>query len=823
MGLTPQPPMDAALPTTPQADTAPPSVDPNNPPQEIQRAIWELLMRLERDDEIARRFEVKAILRRRLTFRGEQFWWWDESTNGGCWMPPNVAPQGHDLNDYEQPAFQHFINIWQATLLSLSAVLTQNNTNSKFFPKKASDQNAVMTAKKATKVIEFIHKNNDWQNLMDQLGYFMGTDGFIGSYSRYVTNGEQFGHDQMDMYAPTEVPVGPATVSCPTCGAGAEGSTDMMPTCAECGDPMVDVPPPTATIPQYAGTVNVPRGQEVISFIPALQLKRTMWADEQKDFLYLDWITDLHKSKAIAAYPDKEQELAVGSGDSDGGAANSYERIARRLLYLGTGRHTGQVLSDLGTFRRAWIRKDTFYSIPGHAANEPQPCMRCKLLSLYPDGCYVVFFNDVFCESRNECMDEKWETMHSMPGEGQLRETLMSAMDPIQKQLNDCINLLFELCMNGVPEGFASEDLLDFEARSQQTAQAGNITPVKVPPNGNIDGLLKFTQATEPSVGMMKFIEMLLNEISQMISGNFPALAGGDTGSNDTAAGISIQRNQALGRLGRAWRRIQIFIANTDCKALKCFAKNRQDDVEIPTQKPSGDFDSDIIKLSDMQGDVVAYPEVDAQYPTLQADVRALITQLYTNDAANPISLQLFQDPGNLEYALTEMGATDIEVPGEQQRVKTYKTIDQLLQQQPTQTPAQPPTPENPQGAPPQTIPSIQPADYDDLKVVATTVNKWLISDEGLEAQQNNPVGFNNVEAFWKAASQMEKLKELQQQTAAMAMAGEGPAADMGSANAMQPPEGAPHPANIATEREKNDKMAKAAAQRPAPAPGGGE
>lgn len=818
MGLTPQPPMDgAALPTTPQAGTAPPSVDPANPPKEIQIRLWRLLMQLEADDEIPRREEIRAILQRRLFFRGSQDWWWDFDTFQ--WMPPNVAPSGCDINDYEQPAFRHITNIFQSTLLSLSAVLTQNNTNSKFFPKKASDPNAVMTAKKATKVIEFIHRNNDWQNLMDQLGYFLGTDGFVVSYSRYVTNGEQYGHDQMDMYAPTDVQVGPPTVSCPTCGAGAEGTTDMMPTCAECGDPMTDVPPPMATIPQYAGTVQIPKGQEVISLFPALQVKRTMWADEQKDFMYLDLITDLHKSKAIAAYPDKEQALRTGSGDSDGGASNSYERIARRLLYLSTGRHTGMILTDLGTFRRAWIRKEAFYGIEGHVDGEVTPCIRCQMFDLYPDGAYVVFFNDVFCEARSECMDEKIESIHSMPGEGQIRETLVSAMVPIQQMLNDCIHLLFEICMFGVPEGFADADLLDMEARSQQVATSGNITPTQnALGNNDIRQKLMFTPATEPSEGMMRFIEMLLNEISQQISGNFPALAGGNTGSNDTAAGISIQRNQALGRIGRAWRRIQIFLANTDAKALKCFAKNRQDDVEIPTQKPSGEFDSDVIRLADMQGDVVAYPETDAQYPTLQADKRGIIQQMYTNDAANPITLQLMSDPDNLEYTLSEIGVSDgLQVPGEQQRIKTYKAIDQLLQQQPVQVPEQAPSPQNPQGAPPQLIPSIKPAEYDDLKIVATTVNKWLISDEGIEASQQNPVGFANVEAFWKAASQMEKLKELQQQTAAMAMAGEGPAADLGSANSMQPPEGAPHPENVKVAQ----KQAEAKAQ--APPPGGSE
>lgn len=811
MGLTPQPPMDATQLSAGEAvsQSVAPS-DPKQPPKELQIAIWRLLMDMEEQDEIPRRYEIKDILKRRLFFRNEQYWWYDNDTFQ--WMPPNVAPQGQQINDFEQPAFRHCTNIFQSTLLSLCAVLSQNNTTSKFFPKKASDPNAIQTAKNASKAIDFIHQNNDFQNLVDMMTYFMGTDGFLGGYTRYVSDGERFGHDEQDIYAPAEVPVGNPQVQCVNCGEGGEGTTDMQPTCARCGNPMADIPAPTATIPQYAGTVKIPRGQEVISIVPALQLKRTMWADEQKDFLYMDWITDLHKAKAIATYPDKEQELNTNGGESDGGTANSYERIARRLLYLGTGRHTGMVLKDLGTFRRAWIRKDAFFSIPGHDDNEATPCTRCQLLQLYPDGVKAVFFNETFCEADNECMDEKWETMHTMPGEGQLRETLMSAVVPIQEQLNDCINLLFEICMYGVPEGFADTDLLDMEARSQQTATSGNITPtMNALGNNDIRAKLMFTPATEPSQGMMRYIEMLMTEILQTISGNYPALAGGNTGANDTATGISIQRNQAMGRIGRAWRRMQIFLANLDCKSIRVFAKNRTDDVEIPKQTNSGEFDSDVIRLQDMQGEVTAYPEVDAQYPTLQADIRALVTGMYQNVATNPISMQLFSDPDNIEYALRQQGIDDIEVPGEQQRIKTYKTIDQLLTQQPQQLPAQSPSPQMPQGAPPQMLPSIQPdPDVDDLKVVATTSKKWLISDTGIEAMQENPAGYANVKAFLKACTQLEKQQELQQQMAAMALQGEGPAADLGAAEQMNPPEGAPHPANLAVKQKAAEAKAKA-------------
>lgn len=771
---------------SPNAPRAPQQQQSSDPPEEIQIALRDLLLDMEVQDEVPRRYEIREILKRRLFFRGEQYWWWN--ADQGMWMPPTQVPLG-DLNDFEQPAFQHVTNIIQATLLGLSSVLSQNNVNAQFYPQKASNPQDVQTAKNASKVADLIHRNNDWSNLVDQLAYFMGTDGFVGAYSRYVSDGDRFGHDERDVLAPAEITIGGPFVHCESCGYLNDGSTENESTCPECGEQLVDEPQQTATIPNKIGSIKIPRGQEVVSFVPALQLKRTMWADEQSEFLYMDWITDLHKSVAMATYQEKADKIASASGgETDGGTVNTYERIARRLLYLGSGRHTGVMLKDLGTFRRAWIRSKAFYGIAGHNAQEQTPCKRCQLLALYPDGAHVVFFNDVFCEARNESMDEKWETLHTMPGEGQLRETLISAIMSIQEQLNDAINLLFEICMYGVPEGFASEKLLDFEARSKQVASAGNVTPVNTE-GQDIRASMMFTPAVEPSQGMMKYIDMLLNAIPQMLSGYFPALFGGDTGGNDTAAGISIQRNQAMGRIGRAWRRMQVFLANTDAKAVRSFAKNRTEDVEIPKQSQSGDYDSDMIRLEDVQGNVTAFPEVDAQYPTLQSDIRALMLNLYNNVATNPLTQQWMSTAEGLEYVLRMLGATDVEIPGEQQRKKTYKTIEQLVQEQPQQIAAQPPTPEQPQGAPPQIIPSIKPdPDVDDLKVAADTCKTWLISDAGLEAAETNPPGYANVKAYKKACDMLGKMQQLQQLVASQALQGEGPLADPGGGEHIQSP-----------------------------------
>lgn len=793
MTTAPSPMQSQSIIPEQSAPNQSPQIDPTNLPRQLWWPLWQLLMELERIDDIPRREEVKLILQRRLYMRGQQYWWYNNDAQ--AWYPPNMLPVGINTDDMEAPKLRNVTNIFQATGLSLSSVITQNNTRSQFYPEKASDPDDVATAKNGSKVVDKIHRNNNWPQRMDECGYFMCTDGFFGAYTRYVSDGEKFGHDERDVLAPVEVPIGNSTVSCLSCGFEAEGSTEQMgPVCPDCGAQLQDNPAPTAQAIQAVGTVQIPRGQEVISMVPALQLRRTAYADSQEDFLYLDWVTDLDKAIAMATYGDmpdpdrpggtKEDSLDGSTGGDESGTAAGYERIARRLLYLGTGRHSGVTLEGLGTFQRAWIRPKAFFRIQDKA-------VRKQLLQLFPKGVKIIFYNGVYCESKAEGMDDSWETMQTMPGEGALRETLISSLLPIQDQLNDCTNLLFEICMNGVPEGFAAQDLFDFEARNEQGANAGNVTPVQLAPNQTIGQKMMFTQATEPSQGMVRYIEMLFNEIPQFLSGNYPALFGGNTGSNDTAAGIAIQRNQAMGRIGRVWRNFQTFLANIDAKAIKCFSDNRTEDMELAQQGESGDFDSDFVRLQDMQGSVVAFPEVDAQYPVLEADVRALLMSMW--NAPNPIFLSVAQQPNNLEYLFRSMGVSDLEVPGQQQRVKTYRDIKQLLQEQPQEVPApeqpqipgQPPAPPQP----PLLIPSVQPdPDVDDMGVAAQTAKDFLISDKGMEAQQTNPAGYANVKAYLKACSQQQKAAEFKQAIAAQGLAGEGPGADLAGAESMTPP-----------------------------------
>ncbi len=62
-----------------------------------------------------------------------------------------------------------------------------------------------------------------------------------------------------------------------------------------------------------------------------------------------------------------------------------------------------------------------------------------------------------------------------------------------------------------------------------------------------------------------------MGPVAQFLTGAFPALFGGAMANNDTAAGYSMARDQAMGRIGLVWRRMKFFHADVMLLAVDCF------------------------------------------------------------------------------------------------------------------------------------------------------------------------------------------------------------------------------------------------------------
>ncbi|MGH9757125.1 MAG: hypothetical protein ACRD4M_05260, partial [Candidatus Acidiferrales bacterium] len=361
-------------------------------------------------------------------------------------------------------------NIYQAFGLSIISVLSQDVPRVRFFPASAQAEEDVAAAKAATEAAQLVERNNRVGNLIVDEAFLLWTGGKVGAYVRYVVDGQRFGfHPETDIAA-REVKIGNDTYVCPECGgemeapgrsrvaapqaanaqtfaagdaaggAGARSPAETQPpasvNCAQCGALLTEedfVAAETITVPAAQTRLRVPNGQEVLTMVGALELKTPPWAGEMHEYPYIQWNMEVHLARLRAAYPHAADKIGppVATG------AQEYERLARLAQSQGGPLTEGGDFNiNLITFQRTWLRPWAFFALE-------EKSLRDELLELFPDGAYVAFAGDAYCESRSENMDDHWRVLHALPGDGSSgRPGLGDALISVQERFNTLSNLL---------------------------------------------------------------------------------------------------------------------------------------------------------------------------------------------------------------------------------------------------------------------------------------------------------------------------------------------------------------------------------------------
>lgn len=104
---------------------------------------------------------------------------------------------------------------------------------------------------------------------------------------------------------------------------------------------------------------------------------------------------------------------------------------------------------------------------------------RNQLLALFPDGCYIAFAGDAYCESRSESMDDHWRVLHALPGDGQNRPSVGDSLVQVQERYNVLSNMQAETYEYGIPPIYADPQVLDFDALSNQVAEPAAHFPAR--------------------------------------------------------------------------------------------------------------------------------------------------------------------------------------------------------------------------------------------------------------------------------------------------------------------------------------------------------
>jgi hypothetical protein len=788
----------------------------------VVSALRDLMLQFRSEGLVARRHEVRRIKQARLFWQGLQYAWWNP--NDMSWHLPFDPSSDAEKSAEEMPRYQFVTNLYQAFGLSFIALISQDTPSTRFFPQSAQIDVDVAAARAASDVAELVEQNNKVQQMLTGAGYFLWTDGKIGGYVRYVSDAQRFGWHNEDIIEEATVRFGEDAYACPKCNAevpansnaddsdgalvaqgdsSALGPSDanfhiadarkspradespratkstpnfladaLCPSCGATLGPEHFRPAPLVTVPRFVGTRRVPNGQEVITILGGLELNTPVWANEMHEFPYLQWQQEVHMAKLRAAYPHAADKIIIGGPVE---AEDVYARASRVAVSQGMSNTApGDALYNLITFTRTWIRPWAFYAIEDKQTRD-------ELLALFPEGCYVAFAGETYCESRNETLDDHWRVMHALPGDGQNRPSVGDSLIQIQERYNTLSNIQAETYEFGIPPIYADPQVLDFDALGSQTAEPAAHYPARAKPGQPLSASFFQPAAAQIPEDMLEHQQELAGPISQFLTGLFPAVFGGAQQGNKTAAGYAMARDQALGRLGIVWRRLKQFYADIMLLSVDTFRKNRANDVEIPLMGAAGEFESKWIRLADLKGNIQAHPEADESFPRQASQQRAVLQQLMAS--SDPMIAQALSDPENIGFIKSVFGLEELSVPGEDAREKQLREITQLLASAPIVVPVMPDVNSPTQSGgdtssrPPSSgdsemessdesgslpsggiassaqphfveLPSVPIDDLlDDHSAELAEVRRWASSDAGQIARAQNPLGFANVRA----------------------------------------------------------------------------
>ncbi|MGA7917520.1 MAG: hypothetical protein WCA00_19965 [Candidatus Acidiferrales bacterium] len=760
---------------------------PNNEqlPERLESALRRLVHQFSFESESTRRQEVRRIKQAHQFWRGLQYLWWNERDQN--WHLPFEQKLSDNSSLEDLPRYEFVTNIYQAFGLSLVSVLSQDVPRVRFFPSSAQAEEDVAAAKAATEVAQLVERNNRIGNLIVEEAFNLWTDGKVGAYVRFVVDGQRFGFHPETEIGAREMKIGADVYVCPECGEVSKideakqreiprsarddsesqgpknkqvqlpgdgerivggGDNNSSLTCDACGALLSEedfVAAETLTVPTAETRQRVPNGQEVVTIVGGLELKTPPWANEMHEYPYIQWNMEVHQARLRAAYPHAADKIGspVASGSQE------YERLTRLAQSQGGPLTEGGDFNiNLITFQRTWLRPWAFFALDDKS-------LRDELLEMFPDGAYVAFAGDAYCESRSENMDDHWRVLHALPGDGSSgRPALGDALISVQERFNTLSNLQMETYEYGIPPIYADSEVLDFDALQNQTAEPGAHYPARAKPGQSLAAGFFQPDAAEVPPDLAEHAAGLMGPVAQFLAGAFPALFGGAMSNNDTASGYAMARDQAMGRIGLVWRRMKFFHADIMLLAVDCFRKNRPNDVEVTLLGAGAAFESKWIRLADLKGNLFSYPETDEQYPTLWSQQRAVLLQLLGNP--DPQMQAVLAHPENMALVKRLIGLEELVVPDEESRTKQYREIAQLVGEMPVVhrqdvTAAVGPTAAAAAGGGVDAeviLPSIMPDEFADNHAVELEVcMRWFSSDAGQVAKIEASLGFANVRA----------------------------------------------------------------------------
>lgn len=491
-----------------------------------------------------------------------------------------------------------------------------------------------------------------------------------------------------------------------------------------------------------------PRPYPAIEVGGLLEWKVPIASGGFEDWDYARHQKDISLTRAKADYPTKAKKLKAGqSKDID------YSRQARMSVAEGLGMQTQSGdAQTVGTRTRYWLRPSAFWDIEDEA-------LRGEVESYFPKGAYVCFYGEEYVESRDEKMDDHLTPLKAVKGDGFATQGLGDVELGPQETFNVLANLARITFVRGVPHSFFDEQMIPAEARNNQVSTPGVAHPITRPMDGSDLGSHFYQeQPAETPMTMTQYLDNVQGPLSQFLTGQQPALFGGEMGeAGQTSSGYAQAREQAMGLMGLTWVPFKKAWCSVMRQCVRMMPKAYDPGTKLATvfSQNNGSQETVSVDVDNLRGNMLCYPDSDENFPESWGAKKAAFQQLVMGAKDLPELGGILMHPDNLRLAKDYSGLQDLTIPGADSCEKQMMEIEEMEQQPPVPDPqaiqqiqqarqmGQPIPPQMLQQLP--MISSIQIDQFDDNAMEFQTCVRWINSPAGQKAKRETPQWYQNV------------------------------------------------------------------------------
>jgi hypothetical protein len=442
------------------------------------------------------------------------------------------------------------------------------------------------------------------------------------------------------------------------------------------------------------------------------------------------------KWSLLSKYPKLEKYRDGEVPDDDFTASTTTSAEARDAVSVPSG--TGRV-RKANSWRHVehWLPPELYEAILDPQARE-------VFQRQFPDGLYISRVGSVTVELDNREVCDEWAVCRVGHGEKIMERPISADALPIQRAINDLFGMAIETVLRAITQTVMDSQLIDREAMNSKEAVPAEIILTSLPVDGDLSKRIFQIPPSRLSDQVLPLLQ-LARTFMQDITGVRPELSGGGQ-PTQTYHEAKQRRDQALMQLAPQAEEMR-FAAESIAEILvKQRAKYGSGTVKAARKGAYG-METDVVDMAELKLDGW-HAESDDNFPITLADKRDAVFSMLKDFPPDVQQALSVLDPINIEEIFDLLQIPGFESSVKDQKEKTLSDIQQLLAAQPM--PGQP----GPDGTPGPQQPSLPPDDFDNHAMVAGLVGKWLVSQTGQQAKNQNPAGFANVVAF-QAAHQL--------------------------------------------------------------------